>query len=100
MTCQIPIKADDHVANRFSSIRTCCTEKCVWAPYAQIFEENLVQLVVMILPGVDQMMITVFVEFSQNAGKTNDFRSRADNRHDLHLRHNNYTFAAMVSGRL
>ena len=55
--------------------------------YPQILEEHLVELVVVVLTGVDQNLLKVPVAALYRGGQPDDFRPRTDNRHQLQLSH-------------
>ena len=49
----------------------------------QVVEENLVQLVVVVLPGMDQYVPGKLLELRDDAAHLDELGPRADNRHDL-----------------
>ena len=53
----------------------------------QIFKEHLIQLVVVILAGVDENLLKIPVAALYGGGQADDLRPRAQNRHQLELFH-------------
>ena len=53
----------------------------------QILKEHLVQLVVVILPGVNENLMEIAVAALYGGGQTDDLRPRAEDRHQLELSH-------------
>ena len=51
--------------------------------YPQLFEKNLVQLIIKVLACVDKDMVDMPVQFGDYARKPDDFRPCADDRHDF-----------------
>ena len=74
-------------------------EEVIRPLHPQILEEDLIQFVVVVLPGVDQDMLAVLVEALEDPREPDDLRPRPHHRHHLQTLHPS-TFMAMVSGRL
>ena len=53
----------------------------------QILKEHLVQLVVIVLPGVDENLMKIPIAALDRGGQTDDLRPRAENRHQLEFFH-------------
>ena len=53
----------------------------------QILKEHLIQLVVVVLPGVDENLMEIAVTALYGGGQTDDLRPRAEDRHQLELFH-------------
>ena len=53
----------------------------------QILKEHLIQLIVVILPGVNENLMEIAVAALYGGGQTDDLRPRAENRHQLELFH-------------
>ena len=72
----------------------------------QIIEEDLIQLVIIILPGMDHDVIGVLVQLRENAGEADDLRASAHHSHDFQpcfergyfMTHAGSTSSATVSG--
>ena len=54
---------------------------------AQILKEHLIQLVVIVLPGVDENLLKIAVAALYGGGQADDFRPRAEDRHQLEFFH-------------
>ncbi len=54
-------------------------------PDSEVPEEDLVQVRVVVLPGVDQDVVAVPVQLGDDAAQADDLRAGAQDRHDLHL---------------
>jgi hypothetical protein len=50
---------------------------------AQLIEEDAVELVVVVLPGVDEHVVDGLVETGHHPGEPDDLRSRPDDGHHL-----------------
>ena len=59
----------------------------VRGPETQVLKEHLVQLVVVILPRVDENLMEIPVAALYGGGQTDDLRARAENRHQLEFFH-------------
>ena len=59
----------------------------VRGPETQVLKEHLVQLVVVVLPGVDENLMEIPVAALYGGGQTDDLRARAEDRHQLELFH-------------
>ena len=53
----------------------------------QILKEHLIQLVVVVLPGVDENLMEIAATALYGGGQTDDLRPRAEDRHQLELFH-------------
>ncbi len=51
--------------------------------YLQIIEKYLVQLIVIVLAGMHQNVIRMFVQFSNHTTHLDEFWPRANDRHNL-----------------
>ena len=60
-------------------------EKIVWLTDAQIIEEDLIQLVIIVLTGVNQNMLGISIERIDNATHFDNFRPGPHNGH--HFKH-------------
>ena len=69
----------------------------VWLANGQVIKENLVELVVIVLPRVHQHMVAVRIQQGQHARESNDLWPRANHRHYFELLHGE-TFIAKVCG--
>ena len=67
-------------------------------PEPEILEEDLVQLVVAVLAGVDEHVVEVAVERSDDPREPDDLRSRSDDGHHLHASSAVIAFAAECVG--
>ena len=74
-------------ADRLAEVRPDGIQVIVRGTKPQILKEHLVQLVVVILPGVDENLMEIAVAALYGGGQTNDLRPRAENRHQLELFH-------------
>ena len=74
-------------ADRLAEVRPGGIQVIVRGTKPQILKEHLVQLVVVILPGVDENLMEIAVAALYGGGQTNDLRPRAENRHQLELFH-------------
>jgi hypothetical protein len=74
------IHRNDNVANRLSSARAGTVQECIWLPDIEVAKKNLVELVIVILPGVNQHVVAVFIQARDDARQANNLRPRADNR--------------------
>jgi len=57
-------------------------EEVVRPAEAQIFEENLIELIVVVLPSVNEYVVRVLLKGSDDPRKANDLRSRSYDGHD------------------
>ena len=61
-------------------------EEEIWLPDLQVLKEDAVELVVVILPRVDQHVIQVPVQCGDDTGQPDDLRACAKQRNDFHWR--------------
>src|SRR5437899_897620 len=80
---QHAIHLDEDLADCFGGTAAGCLEKEIGRAQIEIAEENVIELRVVILASMDDAMITKSVELRNDAGESNDFRTRSDNRHNL-----------------
>ena len=66
-----------------------CLQKDVWRPQLQVFEEDLVKFIIIVLPGVNKDMLhrRLCIQPRDHAGKTDDLRPGANHGHYLKLLH-------------
>ena len=74
-------------ADGLAEIRPGGVQIVVRRPEAQVLKEHLVQLVVVVLPGVDENLMEIPVAAFYGGGKADDLRPRAENCHQLELFH-------------
>ena len=73
-------------------------EEMIGAPHAEIREEDLVELVVVVLAGVDQHMMHMALERRHHSRQADDLRPRAQDGHHLEFVHELLTGSKTVSG--
>ena len=78
------IGAGDNEADGFSRGLTCRFQEVVGLPNLQIVEKNLIQFVIIILPGVNDCVVHHAVQGRHDARKPDDFRTRSQYRCNLH----------------
>ncbi|MCY1437591.1 hypothetical protein D9M71_537580 [compost metagenome] len=64
---QHAIDGNDHIANGFRAGGTSCVEEVVGFANTQILEEDLIELIIVVLAGVHQHMLTMLVQCSHDA---------------------------------
>ena len=77
----------DNRADRLAEVCTGGIQVIVRRAKPQIFKEHLIQLVVVILPRVDENLLEIAVAALDGSRKTDDLRSRAEDRHQLEFFH-------------
>ena len=73
------------VAHRLAQVLAHTVQVVVRLLEAQVLEEDLVERIVPVLPGVDQDMVEVLVALLYGGTEADDLRPRAEDGHDLHL---------------
>ena len=84
---QNPIDLDDHLADRFRRAVAGGSEEAVGRANLEIAEEDIVELAVVILAGMDEVVVAVLVELGDDAGQPDDLRPRPDHRQHPQTRH-------------
>ena len=74
-------------ADRLTQIRPGGVQVIVRRTKPQILKEHLIQLVVVILPRVDENLLEIAVAALDGSRKTDDLRPRAEDRHQLEFFH-------------
>ena len=74
-------------ADRLAEVCTGGIQVIVRRAKPQIFKEHLIQLVVVILPRVDENLLEIAVAALDGSRKTDDLRPRAEDRHQLEFFH-------------
>ena len=77
----------DNRADRLAEVCTGGVQVIVRRAKPQIFKEHLIQLVVVILPGVDENLLKIAVAALDGSRKTDDLWPRAEDRHQLEFFH-------------
>ena len=77
----------DNRADRLAEVCTGGIQVIVRRAKPQIFKEHLIQLVVVILPRVDENLPKIAVAALYGSGKADDLRPRAQDRHQLEFFH-------------
>src|SRR5262249_31041594 len=78
------VDASDHEPDGLGRRLASRLEEVIRPPYPEVGKEELVQLVVIVLPGVDDDQLVVSLDLLENATELDDLRTRADDGHDLH----------------
>lgn len=77
----------DDRADRLAEVCPGGIQVIVRGPETQILKEDLIQLIVVILPGVDKNLLKIAVTALNGGGQSDDLRPRAENRHQLEFFH-------------
>ena len=77
----------DDVADGLAQILAHRVQVVVWRPQAQILKEDAVQGVVVVLAGVHQNLVEVFVAFFNHGGKADNLRPGAHDGHQFQFAH-------------
>ena len=77
----------DNRADRLAEVCTGGVQVIVRCTKPQILKEHLIQLVVVILPRVDENLLEIAVAALDGSRKTDDLRPRAEDRHQLEFFH-------------
>ena len=77
----------DNRADRLAEVCTGGIQVIVRRAKPQIFKEHLIQLVVVILPRVDENLLEIAVAALDGSRKTDDLWPRAEDRHQLEFFH-------------
>ena len=77
------IRLGNHFGDRTGRRRTHGAQEVVRLANAQVVEEHLVELVVVVLPGVHQDVVSLLIEFSDDAAHLDQFGPSTDQGHDL-----------------
>ena len=76
-----------NIADCLSQVRAYGVQIKVRRPKTQVIKEHLVELVVIVLAGVDQDLIKVAVALFDDSGEPDDLRPGADDGHEFQARH-------------
>ena len=82
-----PIDGDDNVADGLGRGAAGGRQEVVGLAHAEILEEDLVELVVVVLAGMHEHVVAMPVERGDDARQPDDLRPGADDGHDLQLVH-------------
>ena len=74
-------------ADRLAEVRPGGVQVVVRRAEAQVLKEHLVQLVIVILAGVDENLLKIAVAALYGGGEADDLRPRAEDRHQLEFFH-------------
>jgi hypothetical protein len=69
--------------------RARCIEKMIGLTNTEILEKNLVQFVIVVLPGMHQDVFTVFIQLGNHPRQANDFGTSPHDRDNFQLFHFN-----------
>ncbi|MNP51473.1 hypothetical protein D3C76_1457930 [compost metagenome] len=61
------VHRDDHITDGFSPTRACSVQEMIRFADTQVLEEDFIKLVVIILAGVNQNMLAVFIQARNHA---------------------------------
>jgi len=84
---QNTIDRDDHFADRFSAACARCIEEMIRLADAQVVEEYLVELVIIVLSGMDDHVLAMLVQPRHHTRQTNDLRAGSHHGQDFHFFH-------------
>src|ERR1035437_8412831 len=77
-------RADQQLTQHFSKGRGVQVEEVIGLADPQVVKENLVQLVIIVLAGVNQHMVGVLFQGFDNGGQADDFRPGSKDSHYFH----------------
>ncbi|GLE62081.1 hypothetical protein VNPA120719_56830 [Pseudomonas aeruginosa] len=77
------IDSNNYITNGFRSGCTSSVQEMIWLSNAQVLKEYLVELIVIILPGMDENMVTILVELRHYTREANDLGARTYYRDNL-----------------
>ena len=77
----------DDVADGLAQIRADGIQVEIRRPQTQILKKDLVERIVIVLPGVDKDLVKILVAGLDRLAQANDLRPRADDGHEFQLRH-------------
>ncbi len=75
----------DNIAHRFAKVGADCVKIQFRIREPEVFKEDAVERIVVILPGVDQNRIEIFPRLLNDGGEPNDLRPRPDDDHQLNF---------------
>jgi len=83
------VNLDDQLPDGLGGIHTCGIEEMIGPAHLQIVEEDLVQLIIIVLPRVDKNMIQMTIQTSHYPGKTDYLGTCPHHCHDFEFFHIN-----------